>query len=223
MKNTKWWLRICFAVLFLTNIFRLCESASAAENGNKVKPGEFVIDHPTLINLGFEWVIQGDDNRNAQEEVSYRKQGATVWKQGLPLLRLQGERIYQNQGVFDVVSPNMFAGSILDLEPDRAYEARFAMSDPAGVRGQNVKTVTVRTRPEPKPYAGGRVFHVYPTDYKGTKTEPAFDAVMCAYNYYCGGGDTVTAGRARVKAGDTILVHAGLYKYHPEYYTGDRS
>jgi hypothetical protein len=85
------------------------------------------------------------------------------------------------------------------------------------------KVVTVRTRPEPQPYAGGRVFHVYPADYKGAKIEPAFDAVMCAYNYYCGGGDTVTAGRPRVKAGDTILVHAGLYKYHREYYTGDRT
>ena len=214
------WCTICLAVLCVA-------SARAAANENKVKPGEFVIDHPTLINLGFEWLIEGDDNRNAQVEVSYRKQGETEWKQGLPLLRLQGERIYQNQGVFDVVSPNMFAGSILDLEPDTAYEARFVMSDPDGFVGQNgktvTKTVTIRTRPEPKPYAGGRVFHVYPPDYKGTKIEPAFDAVMCAYNYYCGGGDTVTAGRPRVKAGDTILVHAGLYKYHPEYYTGDRT
>jgi hypothetical protein len=227
MKTTKWWLRICFAALFLITPFRFYDSASAAENGNKVKPGEFVIDHPTLINLGFEWLIQGDDNRNAQVEVSYRKQGDAAWKQGLPLLRLQGERIYQNQGVFDVVSPNMFAGSILDLEPDTTYEARFVMSDPDGFLGQSgntvTKTVTVKTRPEPKPYAGGRVFHVYPHDYKGTKIEPAFEAVMCAYNYYCGGGDTVTAGRPRVKAGDTILVHAGLYKYHPEYYTGDRA
>ena len=94
------------------------------------------------------------------------------------------------------------------------------MSDPDGFVGQTgkavTKTVTVRTRPEPKPYAGGRVFHVYPPSYKGTKIEPAFDALMCAYNYYCGGGDTVTAGRPRVKPGDTILVHAGLYKYHPE-------
>jgi hypothetical protein len=97
------------------------------------------------------------------------------------------------------------------------------MSDPDGVSGQSEKIVTVRTRAEPKPYAGGRVFHVYPSDYKGTKIEPAFEAVMCAYNYYCGGGDTVTAGRPRVKAGDTILVHAGLYKYHPEYYTGNRA
>src|SRR6185295_13150743 len=196
-------------------------------NGNKIRPGEFIIDHPTLINLGFEWLIQGDDNRNARVEVSYRKQGETTWKQGLQLLRLQGERIYQNQGVFDVVSPNMFAGSILDLEPDTAYECRFVMSDPDGFLGHSgkaaTKMVTVRTRPEPKPSAGGRVFHVYPAGYKGTKVEPAFDAVMCAYNYYCGGGDTVTAGRPRVKAGDTILVHAGLYKYHPEYYTGDRT
>jgi hypothetical protein len=220
MKNTKTWSTICFAAVFLG-------SSSAAENENRTKPGEFIIDHPTLINLGFEWLIQGDDNRNAQVEVSYRKQGETQWKQGLPLLRLQGERIYQNQGVFDVVSPNMFAGSILDLEPDTSYETRFVMSDPDGLVEQSGKTVTktatVRTRPEPKPYAGGRVFHVYPPDYKGTKNEPAFDAVMCAYNYYCGGGDTVTAGRPRVKAGDTILVHAGLYKYHPDYYTGDRT
>ena len=73
------------------------------------------------------------------------------------------------------------------------------------------------------PAAGGKVYHVYPPDYKGAKIEPAFDGLMCAYNYYCGGGDTVTAGRPRVKPGDTILVHAGLYKYHPEYYTGDRT
>src|SRR5436853_3887802 len=220
MKNTKTWSTIWLVVLHLL-------SAGAADKENKVKPGDFIVDHPTLINLGFEWLIQGDDNRNAQVEVSYRKQGETEWKKGLPLLRLQGEQIYQNQGVFDVVSPNMFAGSILDLEPDTAYEARFVMSDPDGFLGQNVKivtkTVTARTRPEPKPYAGGRVFHVYPTGYKGAKIEPAFDAVMCAYNYYCGGGDTVTAGRPRVKPGDIILVHAGLYKYHPEYYTGDRS
>ena len=193
----------------------------------KVKPGELVIDHPTLINLGFEWVIQGDDNRNANVDVSYRKQGETVWKRGLPLLRLHGERIYQTDGVFNVISPNMFAGSILDLEPDTGYEARFVMSDPDGFIGQNAKTVTktvsVRTRPEPKPYAGGRVFHVYPPNYKGTRIEPAFDGLMCAYNYYCGGGDTVTAGRPRVRAGDTILIHAGLYRYRADLYTGDRN
>ena len=215
-----------FTVLLL--ILSCPRGNTAAENlTNKVKPGELVVDHPTLINLGFEWVIQGDDNHNARVDVSYHKEGAAEWKQALPLLRLHGERIYQTQGVFDVISPNMFAGSVLDLEPNTAYVARFVMSDPDGFQGQNVKsvtkTVTVRTRPEPMPWSGGRVFHVYPPDYKGPKIEPAFDALMCAYNYYCGGGDTVTAGRPRVKAGDTILVHAGAYKYHRDLYTGDRT
>ena len=130
------------SLLLLAGLFLTLSSGAkcvAAEQGAKVKPGELIVDPPTLINLGFEWVIEGDDNHNAQVDVSYRKQGETQWKQGLPLLRLHGERIYQNQGVFDVVLPNMFAGSILDLEPNTAYEARFVMSDPDGFQGQSVK------------------------------------------------------------------------------------
>src|SRR6201988_1394493 len=223
MKNIKTWSTVCLAALFLLNLFSLRDQASAAVNENKTKPGEFIIDHPTLINLGFEWLIEGDDNHNAQVEVSYRKQGETTWKQGLPLLRLHGERIYQNQGVFDVISPNMFAGSILDLEPNTAYEAQFVMSDPDGVRGESRRVVTVRTRPEPQPYEGGRVFHVYPHGFKGQKIEPSFEGLMCAYNYSCAGTDWATAGRPRVRAGDTILVHAGEYKYNRYEYTNDAS
>ena len=66
--------------------------------------------------------------------VSYRKKGDTAWKNALPLLRLKGERVYQASQV-DVIAPNMFAGSILDLEPDTAYEAQFVLSDPDGIRG----------------------------------------------------------------------------------------
>src|ERR1041385_1347623 len=126
IKPGPWAIALCLAA-------RLSSGAPADVKEVKVKPGELVIDPPTLINLGFEWVIQGDDNRNAKVEVSYRKQGETSWKEGLPLLRLQGERIFQTLGVFDVVSPNMFAGSILDLEPDTAYEVRLTMSDPDGL------------------------------------------------------------------------------------------
>ena len=191
-----------------------------AATSNGVTAGEFVIDPPTLINLGFEWLIEGDDNRNASVAVSYRKQGTVEWKTGLPLLRLQGERVKQGDQL-DVTSPNMFAGSILDLEPDTSYDARFVMTDPDGAPGAATKTVTVRTRPEPMPAAGGNVYHVYPHGYKGTKTEPAFEGLMCAYNLTCAGTDWATAGRPRVKAGDTILVHAGIYKYDRLEYTND--
>ena len=91
-----------------------------------------------------------------QVTVTYRSRARPRGSRRLPLLRLHGERIYQGDR-WDLVSPNMFAGSMLDLEPDTEYEARFVMTDPDGVRGQRRdKTVTVRTRPEPKPYAGGK-------------------------------------------------------------------
>jgi len=215
--------RGAFLAAFLVVGMALAGSAAAAP----VKPvkgvtaGELVIDPPTLINLGFEWLIQGDDNRNAKVEVSYRKKGDKAWKTAMPLLRLQHERVFQGEGIFNVEMPNMFAGSILDLEENTAYQVKLALSDPDG--GNAVKTVAVKTRAEPMPAAGGHVYHVYPRDWKGPKEAGYFNDLMCAYNYYCGGGDTVTAGRPRVKAGDTILVHAGTYRYHPEFYTGDRS
>jgi hypothetical protein len=79
---------VCFAVL-LGNL------GLAQQPADRVTPGEFIIDPPTLINLGFEWLIEGDANRNAKVDVSYRKSGETAWKTGMPLLRLQGERVTQ--------------------------------------------------------------------------------------------------------------------------------
>ncbi len=192
---------------------------TAAPAAGSVTAGEFLVGPPTLINLGFEWFIEGDDNRNASVDVSYRRQGTTDWKQALPMLRLQGERIKQGDQI-DVISPNMLAAFSIS-EPNTAYEARFVLRDPDGVSGQATKTVTVRTRPEPMPTADGNVYHVYPPGYKGNKLEPAFEGLMCVYNITCAGTDWATAGRPRVKAGDTILVHAGLYKYNRYEYTND--
>jgi len=187
----------------------------------QVAPGEFLIDPPTLHNLGFEWFIDGDENRNSTVEVDYRKFGERSWQNALPLLRLGGERIYIESRV-DVELPPMFAGSILDLEPGTAYEVRFTINDPDGVSGGLVeKIITVNTRSEPMPYAGGRVFHVYPPGFEGDMQEPGFEGLMCAYNYWCAGTDWATSGRPRVRPGDTLLVHAGTYKYNRYEYTNN--
>jgi hypothetical protein len=212
--------RTCAVVGFTWLVSGPSRPLVAAPGDLNVTPGEFVIENPTLINLGFEWHIDGDANRNARVEVSFRKQGETAWRQAMPLARLHGEQTFQ-RNVFNIITPNMFAGSILDLEPGTAYEARFVMSDPDGIGGpaaNATKIVTVRTRPEPVPATGGKTYHVYPTKWKGPKIEPAFEGIMCAYNYYCGAGDTAPGGRPRVKPGDTILVHAGTYAYHYEFY-----
>ena len=212
----RWGATLCLLVA-------LGEAVAAAPDDLRVTPGELVVERPTLINLGFEWHIDGDANRNARVQVSFRKQGETAWRDGLPLARLHGEQVVQ-RNVFNLVVPNMFAGSLLDLEPGTAYEARFVLTDPDGVAGpaaDATKVVTVRTRPEPTPAAGGAVYHVYPTKWQGPKIEPAFEGIMCAYNYYCGAGDTAPGGRPRVKPGDTVLVHAGVYAYHYEFYANN--
>ena len=65
------------------------------------------------------------------------------------------------------------------------------------------------------------MFHVYPHGFTGQKTEPAFEGLMCAYNEWCAGTDWATSGRPRVRPGDTIVVHAGVYQYNRYEYTND--
>ena len=194
---------------------------TAAAPGGAVTAGEFVVDPPTLINLGFEWFIEGDDNRNATVDVSYRKQGTTDWKPGAAAAAAcrasASSRAISSTSSRRTCSPAAFSISSRIRRTRRGSCCR----DPDGVSGQATKTVTVRTRPEPMPAAGGSVFHVYPPGFKGAKIEPSFEGLMCAYNLTCAGTDWATAGRPRVKAGDTILVHAGIYKYNRYEYTND--
>jgi len=186
-------------------------SAAGAWAQDSVRAGRLIVEPPTLINLGFEWEIEGDANRNATVEVSYRETGTASWKQALPLLRMGGERVFRAREHLEYRVPHRFAGSILDLKPDTEYECRFIMKDPDGVQGEAVRTVKVRTRGEPKAAADGRILHVYPPDWKGEKQEPAFTGIMAAY-YGAGLGDWNVVRERKVRPGDILLVHAGLYK-----------
>lgn len=178
---------------------------------DSTKPGEFQIEHPTLLNLGFEWGIEGDANRNAVVDVRFREAGTTDWRAALPLLRIGGERVYRDQYQMSYTVPEGFAGSILNLEPGTAYECEFTLRDPDGVSGQATHRVTVATRAEPKAYAGGRVLHVYPPNHEGPREEPSFIGLKHAY-YGPGRGDWTAVRTGKAQPGDTILVHAGLYR-----------
>jgi hypothetical protein len=193
---------------------------------NATTAGEFLVDPPTLVSLGFEWRIAGDENRNARVDVTFRKKGDQQWRPALPLMRLQREQVpggspREGSGhYFTYVAPNMFAGSILNLDPDTEYECRFALSDADGVRGKAQRLVTVRTRKEPMPAEGGHVYHVYPFGYKAAKQEPSFTGIMAAYYLGSDQSDHSNAFPPRVQPGDIILVHAGVYQDHRFVYSG---
>jgi hypothetical protein len=178
---------------------------------NRTTIGQFTVENPTLENLGFEWAITGDANRNASVAVEYRKVGETAWRKGLPLMRFGGERVFRDVEHLNYFVPDGFAGSILNVEPGTEYETRFTLTDPDGVSGKAVQTAKVKTRVEPQPYAGGRTLHVYPPGYKGEKQEPSFTSILQAY-YGAGLGDWSVVWERRVQPGDTILLHAGRYR-----------
>src|SRR5688572_14767368 len=96
----RWLVSATLGVALVTSVIAAQAPAPAASvstntprvSADTVVPGELVIEPPTLINLGFEWFIQGDANRNAGVDVAFRKKGSEPWRPALPLLRLQGDR-----------------------------------------------------------------------------------------------------------------------------------
>ncbi len=192
--------------------------ASSGWAANSTTTGELIVDPPTLTALGFAWPIEGDDNRNARVSITYRKKGETEWLQGLDPLRLQNEGTFL-RGSLDYTAPNMFAGSLFDLEEDTEYEVQLKIQDPDGVNGEVEKNITVRTRAEPQPASDGRIFHVYPPGYKGSREELAFSGLLEAYYMGALGGDWSRASPPRVRPGDIIRVHAGLYLSKHDHYS----
>ncbi len=193
----------CISLALLT-----CGTVSAQ---NATVAGKFTVEHPTLLNLGFEWAIVGDANRDAEVAVQFRAVGEASWRPALPLVRIGGERIFRAREHLDYTVPDGFAGSILNLKPGTEYECRFSMTDPDGVTGEASHTVKVKTRSEPMPYAGGRTLHVYPPDFDGPRQEPSFTGILQAY-YGAGLGDWSVVWERRAQPGDTLLLHAGLYR-----------
>ena len=175
-----------------------------------VTPGEFIVEPPTLTNLGFEWYISGDDNRNATVSAEYRISGTKQWREAMPLLRIGDERVGRDAEYLDYKTPRMFAGSILDVAPDTEYECRFTMKD-SDNKTEETRIVKIRTRSEPRAASGGRILHVYPAKYSGEKKEPSFTTLQGAY-YGSGTGDWSVVRERTIKPGDIIEVHAGLYE-----------
>ena len=95
-------------LFFITNRTILAQDATVS--------GKFIVEHPTLLNLGFEWPISGDANRNAEVSVEFRGVGENSWRTAMPLVRIGGERIFRAREHLDYTVPDGFAGSILNLE-----------------------------------------------------------------------------------------------------------
>jgi len=164
---------------------------------NASKPGAPVAEPATFHSLGVRWAVRGDANSDAVIGVRYRRHGETTWREALPLFRTDPESVSADNRV-----PGgwLFAGSIVDLAPDTAYEVTLALIDPDG--GSVERTLHMKTGAEPREPAGMRVQHVVPAGAAdrgpgtGTATDP-FRGLRTA--------------QATATPGDLFLLHAGVY------------
>jgi len=88
-----------------------------------------LLDRPTLMALGVQLPISGDENRNATVTVRYRVIDSLPWKDALPLMRVMPETIPAGEGK---AVPEQFAGSIFDLRPATIYELELHAVDVDG-------------------------------------------------------------------------------------------
>jgi hypothetical protein len=99
------------------------------------------LDMPTVVTLGVQMLITGDDNFNATVTVRYKKSSDTNWNGAMPLYRVHPENVETNP------PPAQFAGSIFDLAPATSYDIELHAVDPDGT--DVIKTLSGSTLPVP--------------------------------------------------------------------------
>jgi hypothetical protein len=105
-------------------------------------PGTLRLDRPTLMALGVQLFISGDDNHDASVTVRYRPTGSPTWRDALPLYRVRPESVPGR------VVAQQFAGSLFDLRPATTYEIELHATDPDGPVDQTL-TLSGTTRDLP--------------------------------------------------------------------------
>lgn len=126
-------------------------STTRARADDVLHVGMAQLDRPTLIALGIQLLITGDDNHNATVSARYRVAGATAWRQVMPLFRVRPEVVTGR------TVPAQFAGSIFDLAPGQSYEIELHAVDPDGGVDQFVAlSGTTRSVPPSEPKAPNR-------------------------------------------------------------------
>lgn len=151
--------------------------------------------YSTIHSIGVEWDVTGDANHNGTCQVHYRVKDAVAdWKEALPLFRVDYNGWYADMKADRAY--DMFAGSVLFLEPGTTYEVKLDLSDPDG--GGTQKIFSIATRAVPTPPKAGRTFHVAPGAGSGDgSAEKPFPNLVAA--------------QSAARPGDTFLLHRGSY------------
>ena len=132
------------ARVFIAGLVLLAAAAVRADD--VLHPGMVGVDRPTVVTLGVQLLVTGDDNHNARVAVRYRPLGTETWRSAMDLFRVHPE------SVVGWTVPDQFAGSIFELAPGTTYEIELHATDPDGPVDQTmVVSATLRAVPPVDP------------------------------------------------------------------------
>ena len=174
---------------FVLPLLAALAGATPAFAGNATVPGALTT-RATRVCAGFEWRITGDDNRDCAVSLEYRAAGTPSWQPAQPLWR-----VHDGLWTHGEDPGSLLAGSLFNLSPSTAYEARLTLADPDG--GAEQRTVSFTTRAEPHS-SDERVLRVTPGTGGGSGT-PA--------DPFRG----LASADAAARPGDTFLLGPGTY------------
>ena len=195
-----------------TILFLSILSARAVAAEDKSKPGEFITEPATLISLGFEWRIEGDDNRNARVDGVLPQEGRAGVEGGAAAAAHRQRAHQRERAAVRRRRTGSPEASSISSRPRTTSADSCCRIRTASMASRN-RSCTVRTRAEPKPAAGRQgLSRLSSRTITGERQEPAFTGLLAAYYTGSSHSDNFNTYPPRVQPGDTILVHAGLYK-----------
>ena len=165
--------------------------AGGAVADDTVVPGAIRVD-ATVQHIGVVWTISGDDDRDSQLLLDFRRLGDSTWRPGAIAMRATPDLIVNGS----LLGLDYWAASAMFLEPGTTYELRLTLSDPDGGGATEVTTGTTGTWMRPS--TSGRQLFVAPGTSGGDGSEGnPFQGLQTAAD--------------NAQAGDTFHVAAGIY------------
>lgn len=178
-------------------------SAAALDQANL---GTLNLDGSTQSTLSVEMpMASGDENHDATAYVEYSLAGADTWTRGVDLFRQRPEFVSISRGHLE--NPEGWHGMVWGLNPGTEYDLRVTVSDPDGITGTAVQTLsTVTTKPLPiSDYTGFGTTEITSVTSANSAMQADCDSTGTGHIYYIPAGTTIDANSTGFYVGPSSL------------------
>jgi len=176
-------------IFILMGVFDLLIVTEKAFCQNSTTPGNMILER-TFNCISVIVSYSGDDNQNNGVILSFKRNNGSDYLPAHDMVKISGKR---------------WAGSIVNLESGTEYEVKVEFYDPDGVDGLATLTGRITTRIDALPTGAGITYHV--SAISGSDSNDGSESRPWA---------TLQKAADNAMAGDTVIVHEGIYREEVE-------